>query len=105
MGKICKTKYFILSLIYFFISILSLYFYSKNIILKTTILNLRKLQENNEYSEIIVIAEENEPYINSDFNPQPEVEFETGNKIIMKWSQKIKSCYNMFYNTSIIQID
>ena len=105
MGKIFTTKYFILSLIYFIIVIISLYFYCINFILKKANLNPRELQENNKYSEIIVIAEENEPYINLYFNPQTEVEFETGNKIIMKWSQKINNCYNMFYNTSIIQIN
>jgi len=89
MLLICIKNHLILYLICFCL-IIFIYFYSINSIFKTSFLNLRELQENKTYSEIIVIIEGNQDYINIDFIPQPNVENESENKIILKWEQNKK---------------
>ena len=84
MLLICIKNHLILYLICFCL-IIFIYFYSINSIFKTSFLNLRELQENKTYSEIIVIIEGNQDYINIDFIPQPNVENEIEKKKILKW--------------------
>ena len=67
MLLICIKNHLILYLICFCL-IIFIYFYSINSIFKTSFLNLRELQENKTYSEIIVIIEGNQDYINISYH-------------------------------------
>ena len=62
--------------------------YSK-FIFDTSILNLRKLQENQTFSEIIVITDINDSYINPKFSPQPYIEYINNETILLKWNKTI----------------
>lgn len=62
-------------------------------ITKSFCANTRKLQENKNYSEIIVIIDSttNDSFINKDFFPKPYIEYLADNEILMKWNETIQS--------------
>ena len=82
-----------------------LYFYYTKFIFDSPIVNLRKLQDNKNYSEIIVNTNINDSYINPNFTPQPYAEYIDNNTILLKWNETIKNCEYMFSNTKINEID
>ena len=57
-----------------FILILSFIYYFKFIFV-SSILKVRNLQENETYSEITVIIDINDTYINNNFTPQPYIDY------------------------------
>ena len=59
--------------LFIFYEFILLYFYFTKYIMDSSIANLRKLQENQTFSEIIVIADINDPYINPSFYPKPYI--------------------------------
>ena len=67
-------------------------------IFQSSFRNTRKLQENKNYSEIIVIIDNsnNDPFINEDFFPKPYIEYLSENEILMKWNETVENCENMF---------
>ena len=101
MEKI-KLYYIFLFILYEFIL---KYFYYTKCIFDSSIANLRKLQENKTYSEIIVITDINDSYINPKFSPQPYIEYINNETILLKWNKTITNCENMFSNTKIKEID
>ena len=94
--------------LFFLLLFIALTFLSNTIsISKYFFANTRNLEENKNYSEIIVIIDSttNDSFINEDFIPKPYIEYLADNEILMKWNETVKSCENMFYNSSIIHIN
>ena len=90
-------------IVIFNLIIISIKFISNN---KYSILNKRKLEENIILSsEITVTLDINGVYINSNYIPQPYIEYGESNTVIMKWNKTIVDCSYMFYNTSIIMVN
>ena len=97
-----KIYFILLFILYVFIL---LYFYYTKFIFDSSIINLRKLQENKAYSEIKITANVNDSYINPNFSPKPYVEYNGNETILLKWNETITNCEYMFSNTKIKEID